>query len=99
MKVRCAIQDWDRGLIIGRRSFGKGLVQNPFTLRDGSVLKLTTARYYTPSGRCIQRPYDEGKDDYYQERARRQKSGEYFSKDSIHLEDTVKYYTANKRVV
>jgi carboxyl-terminal processing protease len=97
--VSGAIQDWDRGLIIGRRSFGKGLVQNPFTLRDGSVLKLTTARYYTPSGRCIQRPYDEGKDDYYQERARRQKSGEYFNKDSIHLEDTVKYYTANKRVV
>jgi carboxyl-terminal processing protease len=97
--VSGAIQDWDRGLIIGRRSFGKGLVQNPFTLRDGSVLKLTTARYYTPSGRCIQRPYDEGKDDYYQDRARRQKSGEYFSKDSIHLEDTVKYYTANKRVV
>lgn len=97
--VSGAIQDWDRGLVVGRRSFGKGLVQNPFTLRDGSVLKLTTARYYTPSGRCIQRTYSEGKDDYYQERSRRNKNGEFFNKDSIHLKDTVKYYTNRKRVV
>ncbi len=97
--VSGAIQDWDRGLIIGRRSFGKGLVQNPFNLRDGSVLKLTTARYYTPSGRCIQRSYQEGKEDYYQERSRRSKSGEFFNKDSIHPNDTVKYFTARKRVV
>lgn len=97
--VSGAIQDWDRGLIIGRRSFGKGLVQNPFTLRDYSVLKLTTARYYTPSGRCIQRSYEDGKEDYYQERSRRNKSGEFFNKDSIHLKDTVKFYTSKKRVV
>ncbi len=63
--VSGAIQDLDRGLIIGRRSFGKGLVQNSFPFPDGSAMRLTTARYYTPSGRCIQKPYEKGVDDYY----------------------------------
>merc|ERR1711879_663537 len=58
--VSGAVQDWDRGVIIGRRSFGKGLVQKPFFLTDGSMVRLTTAHYYTPSGRCIQKPYDDG---------------------------------------
>ena len=74
--VSGAIQDYDRGLIIGRRSFGKGLVQKPFTLPDGSVIRLTVARYHTPSGRCIQRPYDEGKEEYYKEFSRRFENGE-----------------------
>lgn len=65
--VTGAIQDWDRGIVVGRRSFGKGLVQRPFNLHDGSMIKLTIAKYYTPSGRCIQKPYDKGKDDYQRE--------------------------------
>jgi carboxyl-terminal processing protease len=97
--VSGAIQDHDRGLIIGRRSFGKGLVQKPFNLPDGSAVRLTISRYYTPSGRCIQRPYENGKDDYYKERERRYESGEYFNSDSIKVSDTAKYYTTNKRVV
>lgn len=97
--VSGAIQDHDRGLIIGRRSFGKGLVQRPFKLRDGSTLKLTTARYYTPSGRCIQRPYEEGNEEYRKEGQRRRDNGELFSADSIHVDDQQAYYTDNKRVV
>lgn len=97
--VSGAIQDHDRGLIIGRRSFGKGLVQRPFRLRDGSTLKLTTARYHTPSGRCIQRPYEEGQDEYRKENERRQEQGEFFSADSVKFNENEKYYTANKRVV
>ena len=97
--VSGAVQDHDRGLIIGRRSFGKGLVQRPFKLRDGSTLKLTTARYYTPAGRCIQRPYEEGNDEYRKESQRRRDNGELFSMDSIHVDDHEEYFTDNKRKV
>lgn len=86
--VSGAIQDWDRGLIIGRRSFGKGLVQRPFTLPDGSVIRLTIAKYYTPSGRCIQKPYEEGRDAYQDELLNRIKSGELLHRDSIHPNET-----------
>jgi len=77
------MQDLDRGLIIGRRSFGKGLVQKPYSFPDGSVIRLTVAHYYTPSGRCIQRPYDKGKKDYYDEYSKRLKSGELFGTDTV----------------
>jgi carboxyl-terminal processing protease len=97
--VSGAVQDHDRGLIIGRRSFGKGLVQRPFKLRDGSTLKLTTARYSTPAGRCIQRPYEEGNDEYRKEGQRRRDNGELFSADSIHLENQEEFLTDNKRKV
>ena len=94
-----AIQDHDRGVLIGRRSFGKGLVQRPFNLPDGAVIRLTTARYHTPTGRCIQRPYDEGADDYYKEMTKRLKNGEYFHADSIHFPDSLKYKTDGGRTV
>jgi len=97
--VSGAIQDHDRGLIIGRRSFGKGLVQRPFKLRDGSTLKLTTARYYTPSGRCIQRPYEEGNDEYRKEYQRRRDHGEFFSADSVEIDEEQKFSTDNNRIV
>jgi carboxyl-terminal processing protease len=97
--VAGAIQDHDRGLIVGRRSFGKGLVQRPFKLRDGSTLKLTTARYYTPAGRCIQRPYEEGNDEYRKENQRRRDNGEFFSLDSAEVNEEDQYFTDNKRVV
>ncbi|NQX97717.1 MAG: S41 family peptidase [Flavobacteriales bacterium] len=95
--VSGAIQDYDRGLIVGRRSFGKGLVQKPFTLPDGSAIRLTVARYHTPSGRCIQRPYDNGKEEYYKEFSRRFKNGEYMSEDSIALPDSLKFETLNSQ--
>lgn len=97
--VSGAVQDWDRGLIVGRRSFGKGLVQRPVMLPDGSAVRLTVSRYYTPSGRSIQKPYDEGVEAYQRERMERLAKGELTSADSIHMADTVKYYTMNKRVV
>lgn len=97
--VSGAVQDWDRGMVIGRRSFGKGLVQKPFPLPDGSAIRLTTARYYTPTGRSIQRPYDEGKEKYYSELNRRFESGELMEKDSIDFPDSLTYYTPNGRVV
>lgn len=97
--VSGAIQDWDRGIIIGRRSFGKGLVQKPFTLNDGSVIRLTTARYHTPTGRCIQKPYDDGLDDYYKDFSKRLKHGEFVNADSIKFPDSLKYFTPAKRVV
>lgn len=98
--VSGAIQDYDRGLIVGRRSFGKGLVQKPFSLVDGSAVRLTIARYYTPSGRSIQRPYDEGKEEYYKELTRRYEHGEMSVKDSIVFPDSLKFKTLNsKRIV
>ncbi len=93
-----AIQDNDRGLIIGRRSFGKGLVQRQVPYPDGSALRLTIARYYTPSGRSIQKPYDNGSEEYRMDIANRFYHSEMFSADSIH-QDTLKYYTKSKRVV
>ena len=97
--VAGAVQDWDRGLIIGRRSFGKGLVQRPYPLVDGSMIRLTTARYYTPSGRSIQRAYNEGKEAYYKDLANRWERGEMVSVDSIQLPDSLKYLTNNQRTV
>jgi len=95
-----AIQDWDRGVIMGRRTFGKGLVQNRFTLTDGSEIRLTIARYYTPSGRSIQRPYNEGYDKYMENFYKRYTDGELMSADSIRLPDSLKYKTlVNKRIV
>ena len=91
--VSGAIQDWDRGLIIGRRSFGKGLVQKPFFLNDGSMVRLTTAHYYTPSGRCIQKPYEDGVNEYRKDYANRISNGEMFSADSIHFDDDLKHKT------
>ncbi len=98
--VAGAIQDWDRGVIIGRRSFGKGLVQQPFFLTDGSMVRLTTAHYYTPSGRGIQKPYENGVEDYRNDYQRRLESGEMFSADSISFPDSLKYKTLiNERIV
>jgi len=91
--VSGAVQDWDRGVIIGRRSFGKGLVQKPYFLTDGSMVRLTTAHYYTPSGRCIQKPYDEGVENYRMDFRERINKGEMFSADSIHFADSLKYET------
>ena len=94
-----AVQDHDRGVVIGRRSFGKGLVQRPFNLPDGAQIRLTTARYHTPSGRCIQRPYEKGVEDYYNDMTKRMKNGEYFHADSIHFPDSLKYKTDKGRIV
>ncbi|MBR0050171.1 MAG: S41 family peptidase [Prevotella sp.] len=94
-----AIQDNDRGTIIGRRSFGKGLVQQPVELGDGSMIRLTIARYYSPSGRCIQKPYSSGADRSYEEDIlARYEHGEFFTQDSIH-HDGPEYHTTNGRVV
>ena len=97
--VSGAIQDWDRGLVIGRRTFGKGLVQRPVMLPDGSAVRLTVSRYHTPSGRCIQKSYEDGLEAYQRERTERLTRGELTSADSIHMKDTVRYFTMNKRVV
>ncbi|NCP46373.1 MAG: hypothetical protein GW818_08145, partial [Flavobacteriales bacterium] len=94
-----AIQDNDRGTIIGRRSFGKGLVQEQIPWPDGSALRLTVARYYTPSGRSIQKPYTNGSDEYNMESYKRYENGELLSADSIHLPDSLKYYTKKGEVV
>lgn len=95
-----AMQDNDRATIIGRRSFGKGLVQQQIPFADGSALRLTVARYYTPSGRCIQKPYKLGEqEDYQKDLLDRYESGEFFSADSIHLLDSTVYYTRSGRVV
>lgn len=89
-----AMQDWDRAVIVGRRTFGKGLVQRPFKFDDGSMMRLTVARYYTPSGRCIQKPYNRGdKKAYELELMDRANEGEYYSLDSIQFNDTLRYTT------
>ena len=94
------IQDNDRGTIIGRRTFGKGLVQQPFDFSDGSAARITVARYYTPSGRCIQKPYTKGKEDEYaMDIAHRYERGEFFSQDSIHQNDSLVYKTKKGRLV
>lgn len=94
-----AIQDNDRGSIVGRRSFGKGLVQEQRRLPDGSALRLTVSRYHSPSGRCIQKPYDEGKASYYSDIAKRFMHGELSEKDSIHNNIELKYKTKGGRTV
>ena len=89
-----AMQDWDRAVVVGRRTFGKGLVQRPFKFEDGSMMRLTVARYYTPSGRCIQKPYSRGdKKAYEHELVDRANEGEYYSLDSIQFNDTLRYTT------
>ncbi len=93
-----ALQDNDRGLIIGRRSFGKGLVQSPFDLTDGSELRLTISRYYTPSGRSIQKPYTD-EQEYARDIVKRYKHGEFFTADSVKFNDSLKFKTANGRTV
>ena len=94
-----AIQDWDRGIIMGRRSFGKGLVMKPYTFSDGSMMRLTTSKYYTPSGRCIQKEYGASKDTYDNEIFERSVHGELFSEDSIEISRDLIYKTAAGRTV
>jgi carboxyl-terminal processing protease len=95
--VTGAIQDQDRGEVVGRRTFGKGLVQRPIDLPDGSMIRLTIAHYYTPSGRCIQKPYEKGQQKNYQmDVVNRLKHGELTSKDSIHFSDSLRYETLRK---
>ncbi len=106
--VTGAIQDWDRGVVVGRRTFGKGLVQRPIDLPDGSMIRLTIARYYTPSGRCIQKPYDStanldsrltgenSQDKYNQELIDRFNHGEMIHADSIHFADSLKAQTKRR---
>lgn len=98
--VTGALQDWDRAVIIGRRSFGKGLMQRPVPLSDGSEMQLTGARYYTPSGRSIQKPYTKGKEDYFQDFNRRLASKELLEEGHVQFPDSLKYTTLNtKRIV
>ncbi|MDH6356377.1 S41 family peptidase [Parabacteroides sp. PF5-9] len=99
--VAGAIQDWDRGVILGRRTFGKGLVQKPIPLPDGSMIRLTVSRYYTPTGRSIQKPYENGNiDEYQHDLIDRYNRGELMSADSIHFPDSMTYNTlVSKRVV
>jgi len=96
--VTGALQDNDRALVVGRRSFGKGLVQLPFDLSDGSELRMTISRYYTPSGRSIQKPYGNG-DEYARDISKRFRRGEFFHADSIHFSDSLKYHTVGGRTV
>jgi carboxyl-terminal processing protease len=96
--VTGAIQDQDRGMVVGRRTFGKGLVQRPIDLPDGSMIRLTIAHYYTPSGRCIQKPYEKGdKKNYEKDILNRLNSGELTSADSIHFADSLKYQTLKQK--
>lgn len=97
--VAGGLQDLDRALIVGRRTYGKGLVGRNFYLQDGSGIRLTTGRYYTPSGRCIQKSYENGVEEYKKELNKRLKHGEFVNPDSINFPDSLKYLTKNKRVV
>ena len=97
--VAGALQDNDRATIVGRRTFGKGLVQQDFLLRDRSNLRLTIARYFTPSGRCIQKPFDGNIENYYQDGIEREKNGEYFAPDSTLFKNSKKYKTIGGRTV
>jgi len=97
--VAGAIQDNDRGIIVGRRSFGKGLVQDHMIFRDSSMVRLTIARYYTPTGRCIQKPYNNGTDAYYNDYYHRYINGELDNPDSIHFADSLKFKTPKGKVV
>ncbi|MGD9494162.1 MAG: S41 family peptidase [Bacteroidales bacterium] len=97
--VSGAMQDCDRALVIGRRSYGKGLVQRPFAFTDGSVMRLTVARYYTPSGRCIQKSYEGGNDKYFDDLGERMKHGELVHPDSIKFPDSLRYKTKAGRIV
>ena len=94
-----AIQDNDRGTIVGRRSFGKGLVQEPIDFADGSSIRITIARYYTPSGRCIQKPYGESDEDYALDIVKRYEHGEFFNADSIKQNEDEVYTTKGGRTV
>ena len=94
--VSGAVQDWDRGLIVGRRTFGKGLVQKPIELPDGSQVRITTSKYYTPSGRCIQKPYEEGSMAYRKEKYSRYNSGESFNADSMKFNSNESFQTLLK---
>lgn len=97
-----AVQDWDRGVVVGRRTFGKGLVQDQFELEDGSALRLTIAKYYTPSGRSVQRSFEDGREAYQEDFLNRYENGELVGMDSMgnaEPDDTTKFYTANNRVV
>ncbi|MDR2970408.1 MAG: S41 family peptidase [Bacteroidales bacterium] len=97
--VSGAVQDWDRAIIMGRRTFGKGLVQKPIYLPDGSQIRLTISKYYTPSGRCIQKPYEDGLATYLNDLETRSKHGELLTADSIKFPDSLKYQTAKGRTV
>ena len=93
------VQDWDRGLVIGRRTFGKGLVQKPLTFVDQSQVRLTISHYYTPTGRCIQKPYNDGLDNYFKDLQARANRGELYTADSIKFPDSLKYKTPHGRTV
>jgi len=94
-----AIQDWDRGIVVGRRTFGKGLVQEQYEMPDGAALRLTIAKYYTPSGRCIQRSFARGREAYMEDYEKRFETGELTGKDTTALADTIPFYTSKHRVV
>lgn len=94
-----ALQDNDRGIVVGRRSFGKGLVQEQIPFSDGSAVRLTVARYYTPSGRSIQKPYNNGSEKYFEDLFERMVHGEMLVADSIQFADSLKYYTKKGRTV